>query len=151
MLTKPAILLHLESVAIFLLSIFFYRHIHASWLLFGLLFLSPDLFLLGYLAHARVGAALYNFAHTLSTPSLLLAVGFLTGWSELPPFVLIWTAHIGFDRLLGYGLKYPTHFKDTSACLTPRRYPPGRASSSLLVTASHDSYFGGSHGITSPS
>jgi hypothetical protein len=26
---------------------------------------------------------------------------------------VIWVAHIGFDRLLGYGLKYPTAFKDT--------------------------------------
>jgi hypothetical protein len=26
---------------------------------------------------------------------------------------LIWAAHIGFDRLLGYGLKYPTAFTDT--------------------------------------
>jgi hypothetical protein len=26
---------------------------------------------------------------------------------------LIWSAHIGIDRLLGYGLKYPTAFKET--------------------------------------
>jgi hypothetical protein len=26
---------------------------------------------------------------------------------------IIWVAHIGFDRLLGYGLKYETGFKDT--------------------------------------
>jgi hypothetical protein len=26
---------------------------------------------------------------------------------------LIWAGHIGFDRMLGYGLKYPTRFKDT--------------------------------------
>jgi hypothetical protein len=113
MLTRPVILLHAEGAAIFVVSVFLYRLTHASWLLFGLLFLSPDLFMLGYLAHARFGAALYNFAHTLTTPYLLLAVGFLTGGSELLPFVLIWSAHIGFDRLLGYGLKYPTHFKDT--------------------------------------
>jgi hypothetical protein len=25
----------------------------------------------------------------------------------------VWIAHIGFDRLLGYGLKYDTAFKDT--------------------------------------
>jgi hypothetical protein len=113
MLTRPAILLHLEGAALLLVSIFLYRYTHASWWLFGLLFLSPDLFMLGYVAHARLGAALYNFAHTLSTPCLLLAVAFLLGRSELLPLVMIWTAHIGFDRLLGYGLKYPTHFKDT--------------------------------------
>jgi Domain of unknown function (DUF4260) len=26
---------------------------------------------------------------------------------------LIWFAHIGMDRTVGYGLKYPTSFKDT--------------------------------------
>ena len=26
---------------------------------------------------------------------------------------LIWVAHIGMDRLMGYGLKYPSAFKDT--------------------------------------
>jgi Domain of unknown function (DUF4260) len=25
----------------------------------------------------------------------------------------IWALHIGVDRMLGYGLKYPTAFKDT--------------------------------------
>jgi hypothetical protein len=29
------------------------------------------------------------------------------------PLLLIWTAHIGFDRALGIGLKYPTGFGDT--------------------------------------
>ncbi len=26
---------------------------------------------------------------------------------------LVWFAHIGFDRMVGYGLKYPTDFFDT--------------------------------------
>ena len=69
--------------------------------------------MLGYVANSRVGAALYNFAHTLIIPGLLLAVAVLSARLQLLPFVLIWTAHIGIDRLLGYGLKYPTHFKDT--------------------------------------
>jgi hypothetical protein len=28
-------------------------------------------------------------------------------------FALIWLAHIGLDRALSFGLKYPTFFKDT--------------------------------------
>jgi len=28
-------------------------------------------------------------------------------------YSLIWLAHIGFDRMLGFGLKYPTRFADT--------------------------------------
>lgn len=112
MFTKPSLLLRLEGVTVLLVSIALYRQSHASWLLFVLLFLAPDLFMLGYLANSRAGAALYNVAHTLLTPGLLLAVGFLAGKAFLP-VALIWTAHIGCDRVLGYGLKYPTHFKDT--------------------------------------
>jgi hypothetical protein len=112
MFTKPSALLRLEGVTILLVSIVLYRQSHASWLLFALLFLAPDLFMLGYLANSRAGAALYNFAHTLLTPGILLAIGFLAGKTFLP-LALIWTAHIGLDHLLGYGLKYPAHFKDT--------------------------------------
>jgi Domain of unknown function (DUF4260) len=112
MFTKPSVLLRLEGMTILLASMVLYRQSHASWLLFVLLFLAPDLFMLGYLVNRRGGAALYNFAHTLITPAVLLAIGFLAGKAFLP-IAFIWTAHIGCDRILGYGLKYPTHFKDT--------------------------------------
>jgi hypothetical protein len=113
MLTKPSFLLHLEGGTILLVSILLYRQNQVGWFLFSLLFLAPDLFMFGYLANSRVGAALYNLAHTLLAPGVLLAIGFTIGKPRFLPLVLIWTAHIGFDRLLGYGLKYPTRFKDT--------------------------------------
>jgi hypothetical protein len=69
--------------------------------------------MLGYLKDARLGAALYNVAHTLTIPLLFLLVALLWPASAYPPYALIWLAHIGFDRMLGYGLKYPTIFKDT--------------------------------------
>src|SRR5579863_1218649 len=111
--TKPRILLHLEGALVLTLSILLFHQLHASWLLFAILFLAPDLFMLGYLANARVGSALYNFAHTYLTPLILVAVAFFAAKPFLYPFALIWTAHIGFDRFFGFGLKYPTHFKDT--------------------------------------
>jgi hypothetical protein len=113
MLTKPKILLHLEGAAILILCVFFYHQLHASWLLFAILFLAPDLFMLGYLANVRIGSAAYNFAHTYITPAILLATAYFAGRPQLFPLALISTAHIGFDRLLGFGLKYPTNFKDT--------------------------------------
>jgi Domain of unknown function (DUF4260) len=113
MLTKPSILLHLEGAAILILSVLFYHQLHASWLVFAILFLAPDFFMLGYLVNVRRGSALYNFAHTYITPATLLAFAFFAAEPQLFPIVLIWSAHIGFDRLLGYGLKYPTHFKDS--------------------------------------
>jgi hypothetical protein len=113
MLTRPRVLLHLEGAAILAVALFFYQQLHASWLLFGLLFLVPDLSMIGFAAGARVGAAAYNFFHTEVLPFLLAIVA---AWARHPrvlTIALIWVSHIGFDRLLGYGLKYPTHFKDT--------------------------------------
>ena len=113
MLTKPALLLRLEAASILGLSIFFYRQSHASWILFAILFLSPDLFMLGYLVNTRIGAAVYNFVHTLFAPGILIVIAIFTSRQQFLPFAFIWTAHIGLDRMLGYGLKYPTRFKDT--------------------------------------
>lgn len=82
-------------------------------MLFAVLFLSPDLFMVGYLVNARIGAAVYNLVHTLFAPAVLIAIAVLLSKWQLLPFLLIWTAHIALDRMLGFGLKYPTRFKDT--------------------------------------
>jgi hypothetical protein len=71
------------------------------------------LFMLGYLKDARWGATAYNLVHTLAGPILLLAIALLLPAAACIPYALIWLAHMGFDRMLGYGLKYPTFFKDT--------------------------------------
>jgi hypothetical protein len=68
---------------------------------------------LGDRANARIGSAVYNFAHTYITPGILLAIAYLAVKPQLFPLALIWTAHVGFDRLLGLGLNYPTDFRDT--------------------------------------
>jgi hypothetical protein len=113
MLTRPSILLRTEEAVLLFLILFAYQHLHASWLLFAILFLTPDLFMLGYLLNPRIGATTYNLAHTLTLPLALLLAGYLEHWPLTTALALIWTAHIAFDRLLGYGLKYPTYFKDT--------------------------------------
>jgi hypothetical protein len=113
MLTRPSLLLRTEEAILLFLTLFAYQHVHYSWLLFAILFLTPDLFMLGYLLNARVGAAVYNLADTLNLPLALLFISYLKHWQRAPAIALIWTAHIAFDRLLGYGLKYPTDFKDT--------------------------------------
>jgi len=113
MLTKPVVLLRMEGIPLLVASILLYRHVHGSWILFAVLFLSPDLSMLGYVANARIGAAVYNLVHTLSAPALLLAVIYFARQPRWLPYLFLWTAHIGLDRILGYGLKYPTFFKDT--------------------------------------
>jgi hypothetical protein len=113
MLTKPRWLLHLEGASIFVLAIYLYRASHFSWGLFALLFLAPDLFMLGYLINAKWGVASDNLVQTYAGPVLLLLLSPALPASQLAPFGLIWLAHLGFDRMLGFGLKYPTFFKDT--------------------------------------
>jgi hypothetical protein len=113
MFNKPAILLRLEGLAVFGLTLFLYHLTGVSWTLFLVLFLWPDLGMLGYLANVKLGATLYNLVHTEALPVVLAGVSFAQHEQGALAFSLIWLAHIGFDRALGYGLKYATVFKDT--------------------------------------
>src|SRR5579863_197291 len=113
MLSKPGVLLRVEGGIVLAFSVFLYWQAHPGWLLFAVLFLAPDLSMLGYLRNVRVGAAVYNAVHALTVPLLFLLYAVATKRLLPVPYALIWAAHIGMDRLLGFGLKYPTHFKDT--------------------------------------
>jgi hypothetical protein len=113
MLTRPAWLLRVEEAGLLTAAVLLYVHFHFSWLLFGVLFLAPDLFMLGYLMNSRTGAAIYNLGHVLFVPLGLFFVAYGGHRPVLMSISIIWAAHIAFDRLLGYGLKYPEHFKDT--------------------------------------
>ena len=116
----PRPLLHLEGTTVLVLGLFAYHWNHASWLQFALLFLLPDVSMLGYLANTRIGAVTYNAAHTYIAPLALAGYSFATNRHTIFSLSLIWIAHIGFDRMLGYGLKYPTQFQDTH--LSPNRH-----------------------------
>jgi hypothetical protein len=107
------LLLHAEGAAVLSIALFLYWYFNGSWLMFVLLLLAPDLAMLGYLKSVRLGSVTYNLVHTYSGPLLLLAAAFTGGWVTGLHLALIWLAHIGLDRIVGYGLKYPTGFKDT--------------------------------------
>ena len=109
----PRWLLRLEGIAILLVSLHFYNEFGYSWVTFALLFLLPDLGMLGYLAGPLTGSYLYNITHTYVLPGLLAAVGYMIDQPSLYGVALIWTAHIAFDRMLGLGLKYPEGFRST--------------------------------------
>jgi Domain of unknown function (DUF4260) len=113
MLIRPSLLLRAEGGIVFASSLLLYGGLHANWLLFVVLLLAPDLSMLGYMWGVRFGSALYNLIHTFVVPLLLIAFSIFCQQLWLLPYGLIWTAHIGGDRLLGYGLKYPTRFQDT--------------------------------------
>ena len=106
-------LLRLEGLAVLAAAVFLYWHAGFRWGEFAVLFLAPDLSFIAYLFGPRVGATAYNAAHTYVGPVLLGALGLVAETELLVQIALIWITHIGVDRALGYGLKYPTAFKDT--------------------------------------
>ena len=118
-------LLRAEGAAALALALFVYARGGHSWLLLAVLFLAPDLSMLGYVAGPRVGAACYNAVHSYVGPVIAALVALATG--RPPVLAAIWAAHIGLDRALGYGLKYPTAFADTHLGRIGRRpaAPPG--------------------------
>ena len=109
----PRRLLRVEGLAVLVGAITVYFDNDYSVLALVLLFLAPDISFLGYLAGPRAGSVVYNAVHTYVAPLTLAIVGVIAG-ADIPVQVaLIWSAHIGMDRALGYGLKYPAAFEDT--------------------------------------
>jgi len=109
----PRRLLHLEGLVVLVAAVALYFDSGYGWLALVVLFLAPDLSILGYLGGPRLGALSYDVVHTYALPVALGAIGVLAGAETAIQLALIWLAHIGVDRALGYGLKYPTGFKDT--------------------------------------
>ncbi|MBA2518247.1 MAG: DUF4260 domain-containing protein [Chloroflexia bacterium] len=105
--------LRAESAAVFVAALLLYWQTGGPWWLLLLLILAPDLSALGYLAGPGIGSRTYNLAHTYVGPILLYAVAIAAGWPLATQLALIWLAHIGIDRALAYGLKYPSGFKHT--------------------------------------
>ncbi len=106
----PKAILHLEGLGVMALSAWAYGQAGLGWGWFAGLFLAPDLMMFGYLGGRRLGAAAYNLGHSYVGPMILLALGFGLHIQLLLGLGLIWTTHIGFDRALGYGLKYGDGF-----------------------------------------
>jgi hypothetical protein len=102
-----------DALALFVVTLWACGATHTSWLWFFALFLLPDLSMIGYLFGPRVGAVTYNAGHLYAWPLGLLAAG-LTYHSSWPTTAaLSWIAHIAFDNVVGYGLKFPSGFEDT--------------------------------------
>jgi hypothetical protein len=106
----PRVLLRLEGACVLIIAIVLYSRLAESWWLFAILFLAPDLSFLGYLAEPRLGAIAYNLLHTITGPILLALAGLFVPYEPAVAVALIWLAHCGFDRALGYGLKYEAGF-----------------------------------------
>jgi hypothetical protein len=103
----------MEGAALLGASVIGYDAIDASWWIFALMFLVPDAAMAGYGLGTRTGATLYNIAHTTALPLALFAGCVMLRDQTSMAAALIWLAHIGFDRAVGYGLKYGDDFHHT--------------------------------------
>ena len=117
----PLRLLRAEGAAVAAAALIGYADFGAGWWLFALLLLAPDLSMLAYAAGPRVGAHTYNAAHLTIGPLVLGLAGVVTGQVTVLSVGLIWLAHVGIDRALGYGLKYPDRFGHTHLGTIGRR------------------------------
>ena len=117
----PLALLRLEGAAVLAASVSLYAEFGRSWLLFALLLFVPDVGMLGYLVDTRIGAIAYDVLHTLVGPTVLLVIGVAADGTTLTAVAIIWFAHIGLDRALGYGLKYADSFHHTHLGTIGRR------------------------------
>jgi uncharacterized protein DUF4260 len=106
-------LLRLEGLALFVGMTLLYAVWEGSWWVYAILFLAPDLSFIGYLAGPKAGAILYNSAHSYLAPMALMTTGFALSAPLVLSIGMIWLAHIGFDRALGFGLKYSAGFNLT--------------------------------------
>jgi hypothetical protein len=106
-------LLRLEGLTLFVGMTLLYGVWDGSWWVYAILFLAPDLSFAAYLAGPRAGAIVYNAAHSYMAPMTLMTTGFALSSPLVLSIAMIWLAHIGIDRALGYGLKYAAGFAFT--------------------------------------
>jgi hypothetical protein len=109
----PRRFLRLEGATLTVGALVAYSTLDRSWWLVPLTLLLPDITMVGYLGGARLGSWFYNLGHSTPLPVALVGIGWWQDQSLVVALGLIWLAHIGLDRVLGYGLKYADHFQHT--------------------------------------
>ncbi|QSG13091.1 hypothetical protein HSBGL_2691 [Halapricum desulfuricans] len=116
---EPRTYLRLEGVTVFVSALAAFFVLDGPLWLLAVLALAPDLAMVGYLAGPEVGSLSYNTAHTYVLPAALGGAGLYADVTTAVLVALIWGAHIGADRAVGYGLKYSSGFKDTHLSIQP--------------------------------
>ncbi len=106
-------LLKLEELATLAFALFLFSQLDYGWGWFALLFLAPDLSMVGYLANPRLGAWTYNGVHHKGVALALYLLGHILAIPALMFAGTILLGHSSFDRILGYGLKHEDAFQNT--------------------------------------
>jgi hypothetical protein len=102
---RPIPILRLEALLTFAASLAAYRLSGGRWSSLALYFFLPDLSILPYLISAGAGWACYNAIHSYAGPVLLAGAAWWRDSATLLAGALIWSTHVSFDRLCGFGLK----------------------------------------------
>lgn len=103
----------IEAVLLLAASTFIYFDLGLSFLTFILLLFVFDVSMIGYAKSSKLGAYTYNLGHSLVLPLIIILIAWITQSENIAGIGLIWIAHIGLDRALGYGLKSTEGFKKT--------------------------------------
>jgi hypothetical protein len=109
----PIPIQRLEGAALLVAGIVVFEASGWSWWWFVALLLAVDVSMIGYAFGPGVGAATYNLGHALIGPAWLLVWWWIDPQAAVLALAAIWLAHIGMDRMLGYGLKHPDRFEHT--------------------------------------
>lgn len=114
------LILKLEELAMWTGCILLLYVSQVDWWWYGLMFLGPDVSMLGYLVNTKVGAWSYNLLHHKGVAIVIFLLGLTI---QLPGDVqnkdwlinlgIILFGHSSMDRFFGYGLKYENGFKFT--------------------------------------
>lgn len=106
-------IIRLEEAIQLVLAIYLFSHLPFSWWIYVVLFLAPDISMLGYIFGARIGALCYNLFHHKGIAISVYLIGAYTSSDVVMLGGLLLFGHSAFDRILGYGLKYSDDFKHT--------------------------------------
>lgn len=106
-------LLKFEELGLVLLSVFLFNQLDYAWWWYLALFLTPDLSMLGYLHTPKTGAFTYNLIHHKGVAVAVYFTGMFAVNPALQLAGLVLLGHSSFDRVFGYGLKYPDSFQHT--------------------------------------
>ncbi len=110
---EPRAWLRVEGLAAFVAGAALYVWAGGPLLLLVPLLLAVDVSMVGYLAGPRAGAFVYNIAHNWALGLVVLGAGIVLAAPAAVIAGAVLVGHVGMDRVAGYGLKYPTAFRDT--------------------------------------
>ena len=116
-------LLKLEELAQFIPCLAALILTGADWWWYMLLFIGPDIGMLGYLVNTKIGGFTYNMLHHKAVAMVIFWLSVELGYIgddgdpkvhlELAYTSLVLYGHASMDRIFGYGLKFGDNFHHT--------------------------------------